>query len=59
MYRGHWGEQGEHCDGKLAQIISWGGPIAAFRWDKADGVDIKDFSVREIEPPTPENGMAL
>ena len=57
--RGHWGEQGEHCDGKPAQIISWGGPIAAFRWDKADGVDIKDFSVREIEPPIPESGMSL
>jgi hypothetical protein len=48
--RGHWGEEGEHCDGKPSQIISWGGPIATFRWDNADGVDIKYFSVREIEP---------
>jgi hypothetical protein len=51
--RGNWGEQGEHCEGKPSQIISWGGPIATFRWDNADGVDIKYFSVREIEPPTP------
>ncbi|MGH9950987.1 MAG: carbohydrate-binding protein [Nitrososphaeraceae archaeon] len=52
--RGHWGERGEHCDGKPAQIITWGGPIATFRWDNADEVDIKYFSVREIEPPISE-----
>jgi hypothetical protein len=57
--RGHWGERGEHCDGKAAQIISWGGPIATFRWDNADEVDIKYFSVREIEPPKPVIGRNL
>jgi len=30
--------------------ISWGGPLAVFRWDNAFDVDIKDFSVREILP---------
>ena len=38
------------CGGRPDQIISWGGPLAAFRWDNADDVDIKDFSVREILP---------
>ncbi|MDF2737836.1 MAG: type protein, partial [Nitrososphaeraceae archaeon] len=32
------------------QLITWGGPIATFRWDKADDVDFKSFSVREIQP---------
>jgi hypothetical protein len=50
--RGNWGDRGEHCDGKPDQIITWGGPVATFRWDNADRVDIKDFSVREIKPPT-------
>ena len=36
---------------KKNQIISWGGPIATFRWDYADDVDFKNFSIREIEPP--------
>ncbi|MPZ08376.1 MAG: hypothetical protein GEU26_18505 [Nitrososphaeraceae archaeon] len=57
--RGNWGERGEHCDGKPAQIITWGGPIATFRWDNADSVDIKCFSVREIKPPTPIIGRNL
>jgi hypothetical protein len=57
--KGNWGEHGDHCDGKPSQIISWGGPIATFRWDNADGVDIKDFSVREIEPPLSDIDMRL
>ena len=48
---GKWGDSGKKCDGKRDQIISWGGPIATFRWDNADDVDFKNFSVREIQPP--------
>jgi hypothetical protein len=47
---GGWGNDGQNCGGKPDQIISWGGPLAAFRWDNAEDVDIKDFSVREILP---------
>ena len=51
--QGGWGSQGTYCGGLPDQIISWGGPIATFRWDSASSVDIKHFSVREIEPPIP------
>jgi hypothetical protein len=47
---GKWGDSGKKCDGKKDQIITWGGPIATFRWDKADDVDLKNLSVREIDP---------
>ena len=46
--KGGWGNSGRECGGKADQIITWGGPIAAFRWDGATNVDIKKFSVREI-----------
>ncbi|MDQ3839232.1 MAG: discoidin domain-containing protein [Thermoproteota archaeon] len=49
---GGWGDTGEECGGEPDQIITWGGPIATFRWDGASDVDIKNFSVREIQPPT-------
>jgi hypothetical protein len=39
------------CGGAPDQIISWGGPIATFRWDSATDVDFKNLSVREIVPP--------
>jgi len=48
--KGGWGNNGRECGGEPDQIITWGGPIAAFRWDGATDVDIKDFSVREIVP---------
>ena len=48
--KGGWGNAGVECGGKADQIITWGGPIAAFRWDGATDVDIKKFSVREIAP---------
>ncbi|MDW0199606.1 MAG: hypothetical protein QN649_03800 [Nitrososphaeraceae archaeon] len=48
--KGGWGNAGRECGGKADQIITWGGPIAAFRWDGATDVDIKKFSVREIVP---------
>jgi hypothetical protein len=48
--KGGWGNTGSECGGKPDQIITWGGPIAAYRWDGATDVDIKKFSVREIVP---------
>jgi hypothetical protein len=48
---GGWGHEGSHCGGAPDQLITWGGPIATFRWDNATNVDFKNLSVREIEPP--------
>jgi hypothetical protein len=48
---GGWGNQGRNCGGAPDQIITWGGPIATFRWDYATNVDFKNFSVREIQAP--------
>jgi hypothetical protein len=47
---GDWGKEGKECNGKKDQIITWGGPIATFRWDDATDVDFKFLSVREIDP---------
>ncbi len=49
---GGWGNEGDHCGGAPDQIITWGGPVATFRWDSATDVDLKYLSVREIVPPT-------
>ena len=49
---GGWGNSGNECGGASDQIITWGGPVATFRWDGASDVDIKNFSVREIQPPS-------
>jgi hypothetical protein len=49
--RGGWGNEGRECNGAPDQIITWGGPIATFRWDTATDVDFKNLSVREIKPP--------
>jgi hypothetical protein len=49
---GGWGDEGDHCSGYPDQIMTWGGPIADFRWDRASDVDFKWLSVREIQPPT-------
>ena len=48
---GGWGNQGGYCGGAPDQIITWGGPIATFRWDYATDVDFKNLSVREIQVP--------
>jgi hypothetical protein len=45
---GGWGRQGTSCGGSADQVITWGGPIATFRWDSATDVDFKFLSVREI-----------
>jgi hypothetical protein len=48
---GNWGEEAMPCPGLSAQVpITWGGPIATFRWDNAPDVDFKWLSVREIVP---------
>src|SRR5215469_3116055 len=48
---GGWGEKGGECGGAPDQILSWGSPIITYRWDNSPDVDIKDFSVREIQAP--------
>jgi hypothetical protein len=48
---GHWGGGKPNCGGSDTQVITWGGPIAIFRWDNIDDMDIKDFSIREIQQP--------
>ncbi len=45
---GKWGRSGAECQVKADQIITWGGPIATFRWDFARDVDFRNLSVREI-----------
>ena len=49
---GGWGNEGSEFGGAPDQKITWGGPIASFRWDGATNVHIKNFSVREIQPPS-------
>ena len=46
------GRDATKCGGAPDQIISWGGPIATFRWDSTTDVDFKSLSVREIDPRT-------
>ena len=46
---GGWGNAGGECGGAPDQIITWGGPIVTYRWDNSPDVDVKDFSVREIQ----------
>lgn len=61
---GGWGTQGASCQGAVDQIISWGGPIAAFSWNTFTDVDFQKMSVREIDgdavpvdtPPPPSPG---
>jgi hypothetical protein len=48
---GDWGGGHPNCGGTDHTIITWGGSIAIFRWDNIDDMDIKDFSVREIQDP--------
>jgi hypothetical protein len=48
---GGWGDAGQTCGGATDQLLTWGGPVATFRWDNANDVAIKNLSVREIQPP--------
>jgi hypothetical protein len=49
--RGGWGSTMNRCGGAPDQLITWGSPVAAFRWDDTADVDFKNLSVREIQPP--------
>jgi hypothetical protein len=50
--RGSWGSTMNRCGGAPDQPITWGSPVATFRWDKTASVDFNDLSIREIEPPS-------
>jgi hypothetical protein len=46
---GQLGGDTRHCGGAVDGMpLTWGGPIATFRWDSATDVDFKWLSVREI-----------
>ena len=49
---GNWGGGQPNCGGTDHTIITWGGPIAIFRWDNINDMDVIDLSVREIQPPS-------
>jgi hypothetical protein len=46
---GGWGKEGGECGGSRDQINTRASPIITYRWDNSPDVDIKDFSVREIQ----------
>jgi hypothetical protein len=50
--KGNWGSTMNRCGGAPDQLITWGSPVATFRWDKTANVDFNDLSIREIEPPS-------
>ncbi|HZI04233.1 MAG TPA: carbohydrate-binding protein, partial [Archangium sp.] len=46
---GQIGGDSTNCGGAVDSMpITWGGPLATFRWDSASDVDFKWLSVREI-----------
>ncbi|MFL5310491.1 MAG: discoidin domain-containing protein [Myxococcales bacterium] len=48
---GSFGGDASSCGANPAGMpITWGGPIATFRWDSAEDVDFRWLSVREIQP---------
>jgi hypothetical protein len=49
--KGNWGSTMNRCGGAPDQLITWGSPVATFRWDNTANVDFSKLSVREIEPP--------
>src|SRR5215216_1119639 len=59
---GQWGINGLTCNGLTDdQQITWGGPLAGFRADNCTNIDVKWYSVREIDgdaiataPPPPQ-----
>jgi hypothetical protein len=48
--RGRWGSTMNRCGGAPDQLITWGSPVATFRWDDTADVDFRNLSVREIQP---------
>jgi hypothetical protein len=49
---GNWGSTMNRCGGAPDQLITWGSPVATFRWDKTANVNFNNLSIREIEPPS-------
>jgi hypothetical protein len=49
---GGWGTGGGECGGAPDQILTWEDPIVTFRWDNANNVSIKNFSVRDSTTTT-------
>ncbi|MBO9662942.1 hypothetical protein [Dokdonella sp.] len=47
---GGWGSDEVYCNAPEAIPITWGGPLATFRWDNVRKISFKHLSVREIEP---------
>jgi hypothetical protein len=49
---GSFGGDASSCGASPAGMpITWGGPIATFRWDSAEDVDFRWLTVREIQSP--------
>jgi hypothetical protein len=48
---GGWGTTAGQCGGRPDQLITWGGPVATFRFDGTTDLDFKNLSIREIQPP--------
>jgi hypothetical protein len=48
--KGGWGSTMSRCGGAPDQPITWGSPVASFRWDDTSDIDFRDLSVREIQP---------
>jgi hypothetical protein len=49
---GDWGGNASYCGALAANNampLTWGGPLAFFRWDDATDADFKWLSVREIQ----------
>ena len=46
--RGAWGSTMNRCCGASDQLITWGSPVATFRWDDTADVDFKNLSVRRL-----------
>lgn len=49
--RGGWGSTMDRCGGQPDQVVTWGSPVATFRWDDTADVDFRNLSIREIQPP--------
>ncbi len=48
---GSMGGNSDQCGARdPAMPLTWGGPLATFRWDSTSDVDFKWLSVREIQP---------
>ena len=45
---GGWGADGEFCNGKADQIITWGGPLASMRLERGTQIIFNKLSVREV-----------